>query len=175
MKQASGNLGAATLSAWKALAGTLNELNKTYQALNALSRKKHQALIIIDLKSIEAMNGEEARLTQEIRKLEETRQKTLIRLAVENRAITKETNMTQLIEAAPTQEIRKVLRTLHQALDASTKEAAELRDNNRVLIEGALSAVSYHLNRLGGAQVENAYGSTGQEVVTHESRFEFKG
>ena len=55
---------------WQELIGTLNELNKTYRALIELSEKKHQALIVIDLKSIEAMNGEEAKLAQRIRALE---------------------------------------------------------------------------------------------------------
>ncbi|WP_294157493.1 flagellar protein FlgN [uncultured Selenomonas sp.] len=163
----------AGLSSWTELVQTLNELNKTYRDVCELSRKKHKALIVIDLKSIEAMNGEEAQLTQKIRKLEETRQKLLIRLAVENRAIKKDTNMADLAEKAPTRELRMLLEKLHQALDASTKKAVELRDNNRVLIEGALSAVTYHLNRLGGLHVENAYGKGGQEVVSHASKLEF--
>ncbi|MCI6087036.1 flagellar protein FlgN [Selenomonas sp.] len=167
MTQASGS------ARWAELIQTLNELNKTYHDVCELGRKKHKALIVIDLKSIEAMNGEEARLTQVIRKLEETRQKQLIRLAVENRAITKDTKMSDLAKAAPTPQIRTLLEKLHQALDAATKEAAELHENNRLLIEGALSAVTYHLNRLGGLHVENAYGSKGQEVVTHAGKLEF--
>ena len=67
---------------WQELIETLNELNKTYCALIALSEKKHKALIVIDLKSIEAVNGEEAKLTQRIRALETKRQKALIDLAV---------------------------------------------------------------------------------------------
>lgn len=167
MTQASGS------ARWAELIQTLNELNKTYHDVCELGRKKHKALIVIDLKSIEAMNGEEARLTQVIQKLEETRQKQLIRLAVENRAITKDTKMSDLAKAAPTPQIRTLLEKLHQALDAATKEAAELHENNRLLIEGALSAVTYHLNRLGGLHVENAYGSKGQEVVTHAGKLEF--
>ena len=158
---------------WKNLIETLNEINKAYQALIELSRKKHKALIVIDLKSIEAMNGEEARLTQKIRQLEETRQKVLIRLAVENRAIKKETKMEDLVRFAPTPQLKLLLGKLHAALTASAKTAKEMRDNNRVLIEGALSAVTYHLNRLGGTHVENTYGSAGQEVVTHARNFEF--
>jgi len=67
-----------------------------------------------------------------------------------------------------------LLQKLHEALTASTTKAQELRENNRVLIEGALSAVTYHLNRIGGTHVENAYGSSGQEVVTHARNFEYK-
>ena len=60
MTQASGN------ARWAELVQTLNELNKTYHDVCELGRKKHKALIVIDLKSIEAMNSEEARLTQAI-------------------------------------------------------------------------------------------------------------
>lgn len=158
---------------WQELIETLNELNQAYRALIALSEKKHKALIVIDLKSIEAMNGEEATLTQRIRTLETKRQKALIDLAVENRAITKDTKMKELARFAPTPNHRLLLEKLHAALDASTKRAKELAENNRVLIEGALSAVTYHLNRLGGTRVESTYGSGGQEVVSHGRNFEY--
>ena len=159
---------------WKELLQVLNGLNKSYEALIELSQKKHKALVFIDIKSIEAMNDTEAKLTQDIRQLEERRQKVLIHLAVENRDIKKDTRMAELVRYAPTPQIHALLAQLHKTLTASTTKAQELRDNNRVLIEGALSAVTYHLNRLGGTHVENAYGSTGQEVVTHARNFEFK-
>ena len=159
---------------WKELLQVLNGLNKSYEALIELSQKKHKALVFIDLKSLEAMNETEAKLTQDIRQLEERRQKVLIHLAVENRDIKKDTRMAELVRYAPTPQIHALLAQLHKTLTASTTKAQELRDNNRVLIEGALSAVTYHLNRLGGTHVENAYGSTGQEVVTHARNFEFK-
>ena len=119
------------------------------------------------------MNDTEAKLTQDIRQLEERRQKALIHLAVENRAIKKDTRMKELVRYAPTPQLRVLLMKLHDALGASTAKAQELRENNRVLIEGALSAVTYHLNRIGGTHVENTYGSSGQEVVTHARNFEY--
>jgi flagellar biosynthesis/type III secretory pathway chaperone len=162
------------IAGWKELLQILNALNKSYQSLIELSQKKHRALVLIDLKTIETVNDAEAKLGQTIRQLEERRQKVLIHLAVENRAIKKDTRMAELVRYAPTPQIHALLAQLHKTLTASTTKAQELRDNNRVLIEGALSAVTYHLNRLGGTHVENAYGSTGQEVVTHARNFEFK-
>ena len=159
---------------WKELLQTLSALNKSYQALIELSQKKHKALVFIDLQTLETLNSAEEKLTQDIRELEQQRQKALIHLAVENRAIKKDTRMTELAHYAPTPQIRGLLAKLHAALGASTTKAQELRENNRVLIEGALSAVTYHLNRLGGVHVENTYGSAGQEVVTHARNFEFK-
>jgi len=119
------------------------------------------------------MNGEEAKLTQRIRALETKRQKALIDLAVENRAITKDTKMKDLARFAPTPNHRLLIEKLHAALDTSTKRAQELAENNRVLIEGALSAVTYHLNRIGGTKVEPTYGSGGQEVLSHGRNFEY--
>ncbi|MDY6268557.1 MAG: flagellar protein FlgN [Selenomonadaceae bacterium] len=158
---------------WKELIQILNEINKGYQALIELSQKKHKALVFIDLKTIEKLNEEETKLTQTIQQLEQQRQKALIHLAVENRDIKKDTRMKELVRYAPTPQLRVLLMKLHDALGASTAKAQELRENNRVLIEGALSAVTYHLNRLGGVHVENTYGSAGQEVVTHARNFEF--
>ena len=159
---------------WQELIETLNELNKTYCALIALSEKKHKALIVIDLKSIEAVNGEEAKLTQRIRALETKRQKALIDLAVENRAITKDTKMKDLARFAPTPNHRLLIEKLHAALDTSTKRAQELAENNRVLIEGALSAVTYHLNRIGGTTVQPSYGRAGETGVQQRRRLNFE-
>ena len=113
------------------------------------------------------------KIVQRIRALETKRQKALIDLAVENRAITKDTKMKDLARFAPTPNHRLLIEKLHAALDTSTKRAQELAENNRVLIEGALSAVTYHLNRIGGTKVEPTYGSGGQEVLSHGRNFEY--
>ena len=116
---------------------------------------------------------EEEPLTKRIGELEQKRQKALIHLAVENRTIKKDTPMTKVIESAPTPQLRQILSQLYKALDQSTHEAKELSDNNAVLIKAAMKAAAYHLNRIGGAQVEPAYGSRGGEVVSHRKNFEF--
>ncbi len=159
---------------WKELIEQLYELEKTYRALIALSERKHQALVVLDMKALEQMNAEEAKLAQQIRKLEQARQKALIDLSVEYRGITKETRMKELIRLAPGPQHRQILSKLYQALDASTKRAAELRDQNRFLTESALRAVKYHLNRLGGAKTDGAYGAGGAESGKAPRSFEIK-
>ena len=149
---------------WQDLASALNELNKIYVQLIALAKKKHQALIMIDMATLENLLKEEEPLTKRIGELEQKRQKALIHLAVENRTIKKDTPMTKVIESAPTPQLRQILSQLYKALDQSTHEAQELSDNNAVLIKA---------NRIGGAQVEPAYGSRGDEVVSHRKNFEF--
>lgn len=158
---------------WQDLASALNELNKIYVQLIVLAKKKHQALIMIDMATLENLLKEEEPLTKRIGELEQKRQKALIHLAVENWTIKKDTPMTKVIESAPTPQLRQILSQLYKALDQSTHEAKELSDNNAVLIKAAMKAAAYHLNRIGGAQVEPAYGSRGGEVVSHRKNFEF--
>ena len=157
---------------WQELAATLNELNKIYQLLIETGKRKHDVLVAIDMKALEGLLEEEKQLTQKISVLEQKRQKALIHLAVENRSIRQNTQMTEVLELAP-KELQMVLRQLSQALTASTTEVIELRDNNNILIRAAMNAASYHLNRIGGARVEPSYGQGGSEVVSHRKNFEF--
>lgn len=157
---------------WQELAATLNELNKIYQQLVETGKRKRNALVAIDMKALEGLLEEEQQLTQTISMLEQKRQKALIQLAVENRSIRQNTQMTEVLELAP-KELQMVLRQLSQALTASTTEVIELRNNNNILIRAAMNAAAYHLNRIGGAKVEPTYGQGGGEVVSHRKNFEF--
>ena len=158
---------------WQELAATLNELNKIYQQLIETGKRKHNVLVAIDMKALEGLIEEEEQLTQKIGVLEQKRQKTLIHLAVENRSIQKDTQLSELLELAP-KELQPVLRQLSQSLTASTTKVSELRDGNNLLIRAAMDAAAYHLNRIGGARVEPSYGQGGSEVVSHRKNFEFK-
>ena len=157
---------------WQELAATLNELNKIYQQLIETGKRKRDVLVAIDMKALEGLLEEEKRLTQEISVLEQKRQKALIHLAVENRSIKQDMQMTEVLELAP-KELQLVLRQLSQALTTSTTEVRELRENNNILIRAAMNAAAYHLNRIGGARVEPTYGQGGSEVVSHCKNFEF--
>lgn len=157
---------------WQEFAGTLNELNKTYQELIALGKKKRDVLVTLDMKGLERLLTSEEKLTARVQTLEEKRQKALIHLAVKNHSINRESKIDDLLPHAPAQ-LQPVLRQLNAALTQNVAAAKELSDGNQLLITSAMQAVSYHLNRLGGATVEPTYGQAGGEVVTHERRFEF--
>ena len=81
--------------------------------------------------------------------------------------------MQDLYAYAPA-ELRKPLQQLHDELNAVIAKVKEAGDNNKILISGALSAVNYHLNRLGKSVVEPAYGTHGQEVVSQKKNYDFK-
>jgi hypothetical protein len=74
---------------------------------------------------------------------------------------------------APTPQLQQILVQLHTSLSQNTAEAKELSEGNSLLIRGAMQAVAYHLNRLGGATVEPTYGQGGGEVVSHRKNYEF--
>lgn len=158
---------------WQELAAALNELNKVYLELVALGKKKHSALVAIDMKTLEGLLKEEEALTAKIRELEQKREKALIHLAVENRSIRKDTKMEEMIRLAPDAKLQQILAQLYKALSKNTAEAKELGEGNSLLIRSAMQAVSYHLNRIGGATVEPAYGQGGSEIVSHRKNYEF--
>lgn len=60
---------------WQDLASALNELNKIYVQLIALAKKKHQALIMIDMATLENLLKEEEPLTKRIGELEQKKTK----------------------------------------------------------------------------------------------------
>lgn len=69
---------------------------------------------------------------------------------------------------------RPQLKEVHKKLDNAVGQAKQIGDDNEFLIHGALSAVSYHLNRLNNAEVEQGYGQRGQEIVTRQQNLDFK-
>ena len=80
--------------------------------------------------------------------------------------------MSEVLNLAPG-ELQPVLRQLYQSLTVNTGAVSELRDGNNILIRAAMNAAAYHLNRIGGAKVEPAYGQAGGEVISHRKNFEF--
>lgn len=158
---------------WQDLAATLNELNKIYLQLIELGKKKRGALVSIDMKTLESLLKDEDALTKKIRDLEQQRQKALIHLAVQNRAIKKDSKLEDLLQFAPNAKFKQILGQLHKSLSENTAAAKELSEGNSLLIRGAMQAVAYHLNRIGGATVEPTYGHGGGEVVSHRKNYEF--
>ena len=157
---------------WQELAATLNELNKIYQQMLEIGKRKRTVLVSLDMKALEELIKEEEPLIRRIDVLEQDRQKALIHLAVENRNITKDTQMSEVLGLAP-KELQPILRQLYQSLTVNTGAVSELRDANNILIRAAMNAAAYHLNRIGVAKVEPAYGEGGGEVISHRKNFEF--
>ena len=157
---------------WQELAAALNELNKVYRQLAEIGEKKRRALVAVDMKALEELLQQEEPLTRRIGELERRRRQVLTDLAAENRSIHTDTKLQDLLKLAPEGTVRRVLDRLFRELSETTAKVKELGENNAVLVKGAMQAVAWHLNRLGGASVEPAYGKEG-EVVSHHRNFEF--
>ena len=157
---------------WQEFATTLNDLNKTYQALIELGKKKRNALVMVDMKTVENLLPDEEKLTREIAQLEKTRQGILLKLAATCEKLGPESKMDDILNLAPAGKTREVLQKLYKMLQATVQEAQELSEGNALLIRAAMDAAAFHLNRIGGATVEPAYGKGG-EVVSHRKNFDY--
>lgn len=157
---------------WQEFANTLNDLNKDYKALIEIGKKKRTALVLVDMKTVETLIPEEEKLTGHIATLEKRRQAVLLKLATTNEKLGPASKMEDIIGLIPAGKMRMVVQNLYTMLQATVQEAKELSEANALLIRAAMEATAFHLNRLGGAQVEPAYGKGG-EVVTHRKNFDF--
>ena len=157
---------------WQEFANNLNELNKAYKALIELGKKKHSALVLVDMKTVESLLKTEEELTDSVARLEKTRQGLLMKLAASEKRLGPDSNMQDIIGVVPPGKLQEVIKKLHAMLAESVQEAQVISEGNALLIRAAMEAAAFHLNRLGGAKVEPAYGKSG-EVTTHRRNFEF--
>ena len=158
---------------WQDFANTLNDLNKAYKALIELGKKKRNALVMVDMKTVEALLPEEEKITANIAQLEKNRQSILLKMAASSVKLGPESRMEDILSLAPAGKMQEILQKLYAMLQNTVKEAQELSEGNALLIRAAMNAAAFHLNRIGGAAVEPAYGKGG-EVVTHRKNFDYK-
>ena len=157
---------------WQDFANILNDLNKAYKALIELGKKKRNALVMVDMKTVENLLPQEEKLTADIARLEKKRQSILLKLASTSEKLGPESKMDDILQLAPAGKLREIMQKLYAMLQATVQEAQELSEGNALLIRAAMEAAAFHLNRIGGATVEPAYGRGG-EVVTHRKNLDF--
>jgi len=157
---------------WQDFANVLNDLNKDYKALIELGKKKRNALVMVDMKTVENLLPTEEKLTADIAQLEKNRQSILLKLASTNEKLGPNSKMDDILQLAPAGKLREILQKLYAMLQTTVKEAQELSEGNALLIRAAMEAAAFHLNRIGGATVEPAYGKGG-EVVSHRKNFDY--
>ena len=161
-------------SMWQNLIDVFGKISISYDNAIKIGERKHNALVSIDMDGLSKILDEEQLLTAKIQKLERQRGEVLTNLAKSNPAIQDNTKMEELFNMAPTKAIEDRLKLLHKNLSKKVEQTIKIRDNNQILARGALDAVRIHLNKIGGATVEPAYGSKGNDVVTHRKKFDFK-
>lgn len=159
---------------WNELVDVLGKIYLTYQDMLNLGGRKKTALIGVDMKGLEKLLEEEKDLAHRVQGLENKRKEILKRLMEENRAIGPDSKLLDMYAYAPSRPVENRLKELHRKLDDCIKKVQKLNSDNMVLTQGALQAVSFHLNRIGGAAVDPTYGNTGRDTVSHEKKFDFK-
>ncbi len=159
---------------WKELVDVLGGIYLVYQDMLNLGGRKKTALIGVDMKTLEKLLEEEKTLAHRVQELEKKRGEILQKLMEENRDIRPDSKLVDMYVFAPSRPIENRLKELHKKLDDCIQKVQKLNSDNMVLTQGALQAVSFHLNRLGGASVDPTYGNTGKDMVSHEKKFDFK-
>jgi flagellar biosynthesis/type III secretory pathway chaperone len=158
---------------WQELVEVTDNLRRVYRSLASLEQKKHQALVTVDLPTVDALTKEERLLINQVTKLEAKRQGIVLRLAVEYYGQDLTLTMAEVIDLAPTDAMRSELKRLHDGLTQSVADTRSQNEVNGILLRGALNAVNASLNRLGGLSVEPTYGKGGQDVITRRSKIKF--
>jgi hypothetical protein len=154
---------------WPKLIDLLTQLNKAYDMLHQLGQQKRGALIVIDMQQVEELNAKEGQLTTAISRLEQQRQALLLQMLAENDDLKPDMQARDMIGHCPGT-WRSSLASQYEALTKKVAEVQALSADNRVLVQAALQAVHYHLNRIGGTSVEPAYDQGGTEQGTQGHR-----
>ena len=162
------------ISMWQNLLDVFGKISLAYDSAIELGERKHNALVYIDMEGLAKILDEEQLLTGKIQKLERQRGELLTNLSKSEPSIKPESKMEDLFKLAPTRAIEDRLKLLHKNLSKKVEQTITIRDNNQILAQSALNAVNYHLNKIGGATVEPTYGSSGNDIVTHKKKFDFK-
>lgn len=158
---------------WKKLSAVLKELTGYYEMLYTLNIKKRSVLVEINMELLEKIVKKEQEIAEHISDAETRRQGLMLDLSSVCGGVKPGMKRFELYKYIP-EEFRAEIIDRDSALDKIVKRVMELAENNTLLISGALTAVNFRLNQIGGSTVEPAYGQSGQEIVTKQKRFDFE-
>ena len=112
---------------------------------------------MLELQKVQQLNEQEEKLTATVRQLEQERQKLILQMIKSDETLRADMDLREMLARCPGN-WRSSLASRYE-----TQKVQELTADNKVLIEAALKAVHYHLNRIGGAAAGPSYGSNGRE------------
>lgn len=158
---------------WQQLIEVLNKLCNVYDGLAKLGEKKRDALVAVDADALSKILDQEQIIAAKIQKLEQQRGAILIELSKNNPTVNADTKATDFYKTAPTQYVTKKLLEIHKQLTENVERTLKIRDNNQILAQTALDAVTFKLNRLSGAFIEPTYGTKGS-IVTHQKKLDYQ-
>jgi flagellar biosynthesis/type III secretory pathway chaperone len=147
---------------WPQLIDLLQRLEKAYALLYKSAQEKKGALIMLELQKVQQLNEREEKLTATVRQLEQERQKLILQMIKSDETLRADMDLREMLARCPGN-WRSSLASRYETLGQQVQKVQELTADNKVLIEAALKAVHYHLNRIGGAAAGPSYGSNGRE------------
>lgn len=161
---------------WQQMIVLLEDITKKYDVLLKLAAKKHAALVGVDFQQVDLIRRAEEKTIGEIDRLEKRRLEILVSLAEQegNGEISPEINRRDLYRLAP-DEVKKPLLAAGNRLSDKVESVRAASDGNTLLMQGALQAVTYKLNRLSKTSVDQSYGPGGSENTTaHRKSLDFE-
>lgn len=159
---------------WQNLARVLAVLITKYQKLKQLNEEKREILVLVKLRELEKLVRQEEEVIREIHQAENQRRELIAMMAEKGVRVSPDMHMSAVWSQCPDRAQREKLYKLHKMLVRLVDEVQEASANNGILISSALEAVNFRLNQLGGSMVEPAYGSMGQEQVSHIKNFDLE-
>lgn len=164
------------------LISVLEEENKVYQELLALSLRKTPIIVAEDLEQLALITDEEQLLISRINNLDKKRDQVVADIAnVLNKDVATLTlkNLIQMMAKRPSEQ--RALQAAYDGLMASVKQVSRVNEQNRELIQSALDMVHFSMNILQSAKAapesanynKGAY-STGDMLGTTRRAFDAK-
>ena len=158
---------------WQELITIVDNWRRAYQSLASLEKKKHQALVTVDLPTVDSLTREEELIINQVAKLEAKRRGVVLGISARHYGENYDLTMAEIINLASSEAIREKLNRLHDDLTALVNETKAQNEVNSILLHGALKAVNASLSRIGGLKTEAVYGSGGRDIVTRNSKIKF--
>lgn len=157
---------------WQQLIKVLNKICTVYDGLAKLGEKKRDALVAVDMDALSKILDQEQIIAAKIQKLEQQRGAILLEISANNPKINSNIKAEDFYKTAPTPYLTKKLMEIHSELTQNVERTLKIRENNQILAQTALDAVTFKLNQLSGAFVEPTYGNKGS-IVTHQKKFDY--
>ena len=158
---------------WQKLIEILNNLSTVYDELAKLGEKKRDALVTVNMEELAKILDHEQLIAAKIESLEKQRGSILLELSNNNPAINSNIKAEDFYKTAPTPFLKKKLLDVHKQLSENVERTLKIRDNNQILAQVALDAVTFRLNQINGAFVEPTYGNKGA-IVTHQKKLDYE-
>jgi len=154
---------------WEELIDIIEALTKIYSKMLELNESKRKAILAIDMKTLDELIDEEQKFINEIAEKEQKRQQVLQKMMQKNLFSEETATFKQLVKFCPIEKKDK-FETVNKELSDTVKKTADLNDANRMLMQGALTAVNVNLNSLLQVKAEPDYGKNGTQKFTSQNR-----